>query len=69
MLPCLTLSITKVRIKGKHVPEADIITIKKKQHLFDISKDGFLPDEFQMTAIVLVSVINKFLICRITTLV
>ena len=46
--------------KRMHVPEADIKTIKKKQHWFDLSgtKDAFLPNVSQMTAIALVSVIN-----------
>ena len=47
--------------EGLHVLEADIIPIKKKHRVeVSCSKDAFLQNVFQMTAIVLVSVINHY---------
>ena len=50
--------------KRLHVLEADMIRFKKKQqHWFDVSssKDTFLQDVFEMTAIALLSVIMSYL--------
>ena len=52
----------KLKKKRLHVLEADIITIENK-HWFDVSssKDAFfLQDVFQMTTIMLVSVIKHY---------
>ena len=46
--------------KYLHVLEADIITIKIIWFDVSSSKDGFLQDVFQMTAIARVSVINHY---------
>ena len=42
--------------------EADIIAIKKYWFDISITKDVFLQDVFQMTAITLVSIINHYYI-------
>ena len=52
--------------KKFHVLEADIITIKKNIDLMSLAqKVHFLQDVFQMTAIVLVTVINHYHINRL----
>ena len=49
--------------KKNHVLEADIITIKKNIDLMSLAQRKiFLLDLFQMTTIVLVSVINHYLV-------
>ena len=48
------------KLKKMHVKEDDIITIKKNLFVVSSSKNTFLQDVFQMTAIVLVSVLNDY---------
>ena len=51
--------------KRLHVLEADIITIKRNIDLMSLAKRmHFLQDVFEMTAIVLVSLINHYYILR-----
>ena len=60
LINMITIYYWDKNLKKLHVLEADIITIKKKWFDVSSSKDAFLLDEFQMTAIALVTVINHY---------